>query len=333
MGDLNSRFGDNQEHIEGIDLKVPSRKVLDVGKNKHGDLLIDFLKDGQLCIVNGRVNPENDNFTFVDPGRGSSVVDFLIVPYCNLKSITDFHVHLARELMTNCNVDGWQYVVIGVIYRPPNSEIDAFNTHLTSILNAIKLENKIAYIAGDFNINLLNVESHVQSSEFIEMLYSYSYLPLINKPTRVTDTTATLIDNIFCNHFQDFQFLQGIFVTDISDHFPVFCIAIESKSSENTNIDYCRQYNENNIKKFCDKLQVFDWMDVMRETNCQIAFSKFYDIFRNLYDDCFPMRRIKLNYRNRKPYLTEGLKKSIKVKNKLYKISIKSKTLYHKKGI
>ena len=106
MGDLNSRFGDNQEHIEGIDLKVPSRKVLDVGKNKHGDLLIDFLKDGELCIVNGRVNPENDNFTFVDPGRGSSVVDFLIVPYCNMKSITDFHVHLARELMTNCNVDG-----------------------------------------------------------------------------------------------------------------------------------------------------------------------------------------------------------------------------------
>ena len=48
MGDLNSRFGDNQEHIEGIDLKVPSRKLLDVGKNKHGDLLIDFLKDGQL---------------------------------------------------------------------------------------------------------------------------------------------------------------------------------------------------------------------------------------------------------------------------------------------
>ena len=106
MGDLNSRFGGNQEHIEGIDLKVPSRKLLDVGKNKHGDLLIDFLKDGQLCIVNRRVNPENDNFTFVDPGRGSSVVDFLIVPYCNLKSITDFHVHLARELMTNCNVDG-----------------------------------------------------------------------------------------------------------------------------------------------------------------------------------------------------------------------------------
>ena len=52
-----------------------------------------------------------------------------------------------------------QNVLIGVIYRQPNSEIDAINTHLTSILNAIKLENKIAYIAGDFNINLLNVES------------------------------------------------------------------------------------------------------------------------------------------------------------------------------
>ena len=69
----------------------------------------------------------------------------------------------------------------------------------------------------------------------------------------------------------------------------------------------------------------------MSDTDCQSSYSKFHDIFLGLYDRCFPLRRVELKYRNRKPYLTEGLKKSIKVKNKLYKRSLKMKTLYSKK--
>ena len=38
---------------------------------------------------------------------------------------------------------------------------------------------------GDFNINLLNIDKHLLSSEFIEMMYSFAYIPLIIKPTRI----------------------------------------------------------------------------------------------------------------------------------------------------
>ena len=65
------------------------------------------------------------------------------------------------------------------------------------MLSKTKRENKQVYIMGDFNINLLNSEKHNLTSEFLQLMYSNSYLPLINKPTRVTATTATLIDNIF----------------------------------------------------------------------------------------------------------------------------------------
>ncbi|ELU00929.1 hypothetical protein CAPTEDRAFT_189679 [Capitella teleta] len=57
---------------------------------------------------------------------------------------------------------------------------------------------------GDFNINLLNVDTHQQTQQFIEDMYSNAFFPLITKPTRVDANTATLIDNIFCNeiHFK-----------------------------------------------------------------------------------------------------------------------------------
>ena len=58
------------------------------------------------------------------------------------------------------------------------------------------------YLCGDFNINLLNSESHNGTKDFIEMLYSLGLYPLIDRPSRITSNSATLIDNIFTNELQ-----------------------------------------------------------------------------------------------------------------------------------
>ena len=99
IGDLNSRFGNESEMIDYVDCTLPARKITDTFKNKHGELLLDFLKDGQLCVVNGRVNPDLDNFTYIESARGCSVVDFVIVPHVNLVNVKHFHVHTPLELM------------------------------------------------------------------------------------------------------------------------------------------------------------------------------------------------------------------------------------------
>ncbi len=48
---------------------------------------------------------------------------------------------------------------------------------------------------GDFNIDRLKSESCDYSNKFIEQLFTSSFLPLIHKPTRITNHTATLITN------------------------------------------------------------------------------------------------------------------------------------------
>ena len=78
---------------------------------------------------------------------------------------------------------------------------------------------------GDYNINLLNYESHDQTATFIDMLYSYVFVPLTNRPTRVTSSSATLIGDIFTNnHNALVKSYQGILVSDLLDHFPIFYI-------------------------------------------------------------------------------------------------------------
>ena len=110
-------------------------------------------------------------------------------------------------------------IVIGVIYGPPGMEINLFNKVLKKISTIIQNENKVCYLSGDDNINILNSETHTRTADFVDLLYSSSYIPLITRPTRVTQNTATLIDNVFTNNFQSLNnTFQGILVTDLSDH-------------------------------------------------------------------------------------------------------------------
>ena len=51
-------------------------------------------------------------------------------------------------------------VVTGVIYRPPDTDINSFVAIITDILSVIKAERKTCYILWDFNINLINVSNH-----------------------------------------------------------------------------------------------------------------------------------------------------------------------------
>ena len=71
-GDVNSRIGNEKDFIKDID-GIIERHVLDKVKNSYCDNFIDFLKDSKMCILNGRVTPNLDNFTCIN-ARGKSVV-------------------------------------------------------------------------------------------------------------------------------------------------------------------------------------------------------------------------------------------------------------------
>ena len=122
---------------------------------------------------------------------------------------------------------------------------------------------------------------------------------------------------------------QGIFYTDISDHYPVFSVSIGSDRMESTSYEHRRAYKEHKLDVFCDKISDIDWSSVMNIMDCNLAYSMFNSVFLNCYNQCFPIRKVKVTYKNRKRWLTEGLKKSIKVKNKLYVRSIKRPTLHN----
>ena len=102
--------------------------------------------------------------------------------------------------------------------------IDEFNeVFLLPLLEKASKENKPLILLGDFNINLLKSDTDNSISHFLDILGSFSLLPQIIFPTRITNTSKTLIDNIFADS-SNFQIFSGNLTYHISDHLPQFSI-------------------------------------------------------------------------------------------------------------
>ena len=209
---------------------------------------------------------------------------------------------------------------------------------MSDILNTIQRENKLCYFMGDYNLDLLKHEEHKLTSEFIDILYSYSVFPLITKPTRVTSETATLIDYILTNNLDvNSRHTQGILCCSISDHYGIFHVTDFSPVTDGEKpIMVKRDTCTKNVQKIISEVGRVDWNRIMDTNDTQTAYKQFHDMINKLYNTCFPFRKMKKLYYNRKPWLTSQMKHTIELKNKLYINQHKGnntaeKTLYYKR--
>ena len=68
-------------------------------------------------------------------------------------------------------------------------------------------------------------------------------------------------------------------------------------------------------------MQDKNWDSILHSNDVQDAYSMFHRDLYDVYDTCFPLKTFKYGYRNRKPWLSEGMKQRIKIKNKLFRKS------------
>ena len=95
-GNINARCGDIQDFIDEVD-NVQIRNVIDDVSNRNGDLLIEFLVDCNMCMLNGRTG--SHDFTNIS-SKGKSVVDYVLTPHEQICDFVDFHVHTMSNVVT-----------------------------------------------------------------------------------------------------------------------------------------------------------------------------------------------------------------------------------------
>ena len=104
-----------------------------------------------------------------------------------------------------------------VIYRQQNSP-EKFLSYFEQTVEKPSASGRWIFIMTDAKINLLYYKWSNYAQKFLHLLQSYSFILTIDKPTRVLNKSATLIDNIFINNYEA-NVYSGIIVSDISDHY------------------------------------------------------------------------------------------------------------------
>ena len=201
-------------------------------------------------------------------------------------------------------------------------------------------KDKPLLIIGDFNLDLLQFDADPLVDEFVNNMISSSLFPLINKPTNFFRNSSTLIDHAWCNILQDDikSYVINSSVT-VSSHKPILTIiptSIKQFTKEDDNIGkHIRTHNINDdtisafSKDFESILSTFNFGPefITDSSTIRFLFTNFYNKLSEIYSKNISVNKVLTSKRNSfdKPWITTGIAKACKVKNKLHNKWIKSR--------
>ena len=242
------------------------------------------------------------------------------------------------------SVSGWEYLCIEIsqkapypqkyvivnVYRPPNEIVDKFNIFVNEFdmfLNNLSKMNRSTYICADFNIDLLRIHKKHNYRNFFDTVLSAGFHPKITLPTRITDTSNTLIDNILVNVIDD-RHISGIMINKIFDHQPIFtCNNKLFEQVDMTQYIEIETKSENSQKRFIEHLKNINIMNKLNmDINSDINdnYEVFCKLLQSSKSEHMPIKSVKFNkYKHKKnKWISKGIIKSIEIKDKLYKLMI-----------
>ena len=205
-------------------------------------------------------------------------------------------------------------VTIVAIYRPSNEvNIPDFNVHLGHVLASFPRSTPV-YEVGDINIDILK-QDRVRS-DFIETMRSLSYIPLITIPTRVTDNSATLLDQIWTNQLHE----SGSAVLRIltTDHFPVLTSTVFHNSSKNTTVTKVfRDHSDQALSNLRNDCAAFlRYFDQFSQLNIESRVNIFHERFYQLYNRHCTLITKQISLKSfMRPWITNDIKRLINRKH------------------
>ena len=300
-----------------------------------------------ICVTETWLSSTNDT-SFGLPGyslvskprldKGGGGIGIYINNHCTFKVRNDACItkpHLECLFIETICVNK-PCLLIGCVYRPPNSDVKLFNIEFDMLLNTLmsKREHTVI-IAGDFNLDLIEYTKHPPTELFLNNLIGHSLFPSIRNPTRIATNSATLLDNLFTNCLGT-NLSSAIVYNDLSDHLPIILRMTGNTQVRNkTNLIPYRLYNPEAFILFNDLLTRADWSPIYssmsNSTDLNLPYLSFSKIFMNAFELSFPLRTpmVCRKLSPRQPWMTECLVKNCRKKSKLYRRFCQTKLPAH----
>ena len=236
------------------------------------------------------------------------------------------------DCMESCFIEiqtGTSKMILGSIYQPPNTNPNEFISKFQRIVAKARNQTNHLAIGLDHNLDLLKCDLHKPTQSFLEMLYEVNMIPTITKPTRLTSSSATLIDNILLNIELCANTISGIIEDNISDHLPCFNIIEGLSMSRKVQLEVTsRDIRPKQLDALKRKLKSNPGLLLPQHgTNTNQQFDKFHDTLLAEINYYLPIRTRRINPMavRQEEWVSSGLLISIRKCKKLYRKHLRNK--------
>lgn len=224
-------------------------------------------------------------------------------------------------------------LVVAVLYRHPGSQYTEFRDKLCATVDTLNKSKTRYVVLGDINIDLLKYNLTKNVTEYLNELQSAGCLSYINKPTRfkpsLNNPNGTCIDHVYSNIDQE-NVENHVIYSDISDHFSTLTrLSKIPKKITPPRVIYKRKkyLSPNATIQFCNELKeaLCSTLPIMRDS-CPNKRAKYIvESYQKLIDKFMPLKKLtkKQLCFYHKPWISKGLRKSIKRKHTLFRKSVK----------
>ena len=207
-------------------------------------------------------------------------------------------------------------LALGCLYRPPKLPYGLFANLYDSLMSIyVKYEHTI--LLGDFNSNFLDLNSYSTKMLIDSFMDPFSLTQLIDKPTRITDTSKTLIDLIFVNKPQNALFSGCVDVPGISDHHLTYVAYSLKKEKFKPYQVTKRDFKNINWAGFHNAVELAPWENILSVENVNNKVSVFETYMNDILDQYAPYKTFTVKKRNHTPWICANIRKMMDIRDSL----------------
>ena len=220
-------------------------------------------------------------------------------------------------------------VIVGVVYRPPNSNTDWFEHFQTLHQALLSYRTNNFILGGDFNINLLH--TNTLSSTFSNILTSLDLKQTISEATRITHNTANLLDLFITNNSSQIIDSNVLQHNPITDHETIYAIYKLNQPKFTPTIKSIRNIKNFNIHDYLTDFQNLPFNHIYLDCRPEIMLSTFTTLIKSVIDKHAPLINIKIT-KPPAPWIDSTIKKLMQHRNNLLrKVKANSDSTYLQK--
>lgn len=227
------------------------------------------------------------------------------IPNCN---------HLAEMLWVEITTKK-NKIAVGVFYKPPKIPYACFEKVFDSLLYIYsKYQNTV--LLGDFNINMLNSDSLEVKALNNFIIEPFDLTQLIKSPTRITESTSSLIDLILVGREENVLFSGCCDAPGISDHHFTYMAYNIKKEKFKPQITRKRTFKNFDIEGFQRFAENLNWESIVSVGDINTKVTILENLINQALDSFAPFKTFTVRKAGGTPWITDEIKQKMEQRDK-----------------